>query len=87
MARSMHDGELDVANLELLPIGEFTVGRRRLFELHPVNLRLPTRRFVQPSIEGMEIDGHVPSLLDECNRANVIDVSMRYPDGLERRGC
>src|SRR5687768_18109607 len=85
MPRGMHDRQRYVANLELLPVCEFTVRRRRLFELHAVNLRLPTRCLVESSVERVEVDWHIPALLDRRNRPNVIDVGVRDPDGLERR--
>src|SRR5215210_5909235 len=74
MTGSMHDGKLYIPNLEPLAVGEFAVWRRRLFELQTINLGLPTSRFVQSAVERMEINGHVPSLLDRCNGADVIDV-------------
>src|SRR5258705_1128119 len=85
MPGGVHDLELHIANLEALSLGKLAIRRRRFFEWNVVDLRLTSGSFVESSIERMQIHRHVPTLLDRCDRADVIDVSVRYPDRIERR--
>jgi len=47
------------------------VRRRRLFEREAIDFCLPPRGFVQPAIERVQINGHIPALFHGRNRADV----------------
>src|ERR1043166_5081888 len=84
VSRRVEPLEAERPEPELVAVRERLIRRTGLLERDAVDGRLNRTPLVQRQVRRMEIDRHVPHAFHAGDAADVIDVRVRQPDGLER---